>query len=137
MAGKSFRAEGNMVKQAQDVRTNEEQLLNAPYGQQGAVVFVEEGRQVKGDFYCLIALHDDVILSSDLTQANWDVLLDGGLNPGEAAASWSGASSHIPLPVGLPFYGNFKAVGLINQGPTGANIAGHCADCPKLIAYYK
>jgi len=136
MAGKE-RAE-NLVKKPTDTRTKEEQLLNAPYGQQGAVVFVKEGEAVRGDFYCVIAVHDDVIMSSDLTEVNWDVLLPTGpTNPHAGPNSWSGLSSHMPMPVGLPFYGNFRSVGLINRGPTGENIQGWCEDCAKLIAYYK
>ena len=130
---KGNRTEGNLVKTPNDTRTNEEQLLNAPYGQQGAVIVSDENVMVNGDFYCIMALRDDVILDGDMTLVNWDEAT-GGVNPGTQPAFWV---THIPLPVGLPLYGDFKRVGLVNQGPGGNNIQAHCPLCPKLIAYYK
>ena len=35
------RSPDNLVKKPDDTRTKEEQLLNAPYGQQGAIVINE------------------------------------------------------------------------------------------------
>lgn len=130
---KGNRTEGNLVKTPNDTRTNEEQLLNAPYGQQGAVIISDENVMVNGDFYCIMALRDDVILDGDMTLVNWDEAT-GGANPGTGPAVWV---THIPLPVGLPLYGDFKRVGLFDQGPGGNNIQAHCPLCPKLIAYYK
>jgi len=130
---KGNRTEGNLVKTPNDTRTNEEQLLNAPYGQQGAVIVSEEAMMINGDFYCIMALRDDVILDGDMTLVNWDEAT-GGQNPGDGPSFWA---THIPLPVGMPFYGDFKRIGLVNQGPGGNHIQGHCPLCPKLIAYYK
>ena len=137
MAGKSGRGRDGMVKSGDDVRTNEEQLLNAPYGQQGAVVFTTEGLKVNGDFYCIMALRDDVVLQALFTEVNWDTqdLSTSPSNPGQGSVSWSGkpATFDIPLPVGMPFYGDFASIILKDQSA----IDGHCDNCPKLIAYYK
>tara|TARA_R110001606_G_scaffold213976_1_gene361819 strand:- start:87 stop:476 length:390 start_codon:yes stop_codon:yes gene_type:complete len=121
----------SLVKSAHETTTKEEQLLNAPYGQQGAVVITMENTAwAVGDFYCIMALRDDVVLQADLTEVNWELL------SGSAAVSTSpypGGSpgGDIPLPVGLPLYGDFKVIQLKDQSA----IQGHCATCPKLIAY--
>jgi hypothetical protein len=137
--GKGNRFPDNLVKKPDDTRTNEEQLLNAPYGQQGAVVFCTENVPVKGDFYCLMAIRDDVILDGENTYVNWDEMNDLSgppptYNPGTSGVMWE---ENIPLPVGLPFYGDFKQIQLVDQGPAGNNIQAHCPMCPKVIAYYK
>lgn len=121
------RSPDNLVKKPDDTRTKEEQLLNAPYGQQGAVIINEEDTAIKGEFYCIIAIRDDVVLSSSLTKVNWGEF-DGGL--AGPIAAWD---TDIPLPVGLPFYGSFESVGLADQSA----IQGYCSTCPKLIAYFK
>jgi hypothetical protein len=123
----------NLVKNSNDIRTQEEQLLNAPYGQQGAMIVCNEHQIYKGDFYCLMALRDDVILDGDGTTVNWEEATAAN-NPNVTPVGWY---THIPLPVGMPFYGDFKAIMLYNQGPLGGNIQAHCPECPKLIAYYK
>lgn len=134
MAGaKQNRFPDNLVKEPHDTRTKEEQLLNAPYGQQGAVIISQENMLIKGDFYCIMALRDDVILDADLTKVNWDEA-KGANNPGIAPSVWI---TNIPLPVGMPFYGDFQTIGLYLQGPGGGNIQAWCEECPKLIAYYK
>jgi len=119
----------HLVKGNHEINTKEEQLLNAPYGQQGALVMQEEGTGVVGEFYCIMAIRDDVILSGTLTTVNW-YEFDGTANPG----AWD---VDMPMPVGLPFYGDFSQIGLVNQGPGGTNIQGYCSGCPKVIAYYK
>jgi len=135
MSTKGNRFPDNLVKKPEDIRTQEEQLLNAPYGQQGAVVLSEEDVRVPVDFYCVMALRDDVILGAEITVVNWDELQVGATPiPSVGPQSWI---TDIPLPVGMPFYGNFTSVGLTDQGPSGHNIAAHCPTCPKLIAYYK
>ena len=120
------RSPDNLVKKPDDTRTKEEQLLNAPYGQQGAIVINEEDTAIKGEFYCIIAIRDDVVLDASLTRVNWSEF-DGTASP---FGNWD---TDIPLPVGLPFYGNFESVGLADQSA----IAGYCSTCPKLIAYLK
>ena len=135
--GKKNRFPDNLVKKPDDIRTKEEQLLNAPYGQQGAVVFCTENVPVRGDFYCLMAIRDDVILDGEFTEVNWDEMNDLAapiMNPQSSGVMWE---ENIPLPVGLPFYGDFKQIQLVDQGPDGNNIQAHCPTCPKVIAYYK
>jgi len=124
----------NLVKSSKEVRSSEEQLLNAPYGQQGGMVICREHQIYKGDFYCIMACRDDVILDGDGTTVNWTEASTSQGNPNILSSEWI---THIPLPVGMPFYGDFKAIMLFDQGPGGAHIQGHCPECPKLIAYYK
>ena len=130
--GKGNRFPDNLVKKPDDIRTKEEQLLNAPYGQQGAIVFCDEAVPVRGDWYCLMAIRDDVILDGEFTEVNWDEVNSPA--PGTQTGVWE---ENIPLPVGLPFYGDFKQIQLVDQGPSGNNIQAHCPTCPKIIAYYK
>jgi len=129
----------NLVKGAHETTTKEEQLLNAPYGQQGAVIIAKEsidgteGSVVYGDFYCIIALRDDVVLDTTRTNVNWQVDDIAG-NPAVLKPWLQSTSTYdIPLPVGMPFYGNFKSIQLKDQ----SGIQGYCEDCPKLIAYYR
>ena len=120
-----------LVKNAHEINTKEEQLLNAPYGQQGAVIICTETVNVVGEFYCVMALRDDVVLSTE-TIVNWKTTN----SPAVGVGNWTGQPSptyDIPLPVGMPFYGNFTMVDLADM----SGIAAHCAECPKLIAYYK
>tara|TARA_R110000787_G_scaffold240307_1_gene346586 strand:- start:126 stop:506 length:381 start_codon:yes stop_codon:yes gene_type:complete len=120
----------SLVKSAHETTTKEEQLLNAPYGQQGAKIICRETQNVPGEFYCVMALRDDVVLSTE-TIVNWDVVNNnaGGVGP------WTDAPSayDIPLPVGMPFYGTFTMIDLADM----SGIAAHCPECPKLIAYYR
>ena len=126
----------NLVKSAHETTTKEEQLLNAPYGQQGAVIISQEnqgdGMAVRGDFYCIMAVRDDVVLQAALTGVNWQIAAHG--NNGTTTTWTGGAATYdIPLPVGMPFYGTFKSISLKDQSA----IQGHCEECPKVIAYYR
>jgi len=137
MSAKGNKFPDNLVKKPDDIRTNEEQLLNAPYGQQGAVILCETSNvcdglqsQVVGDFYCIIAIKDDVMLYACQTEVNWDQNEDGivmGQQPQQQPNGWE---KDFMMPVGLPFYGNFTKVGL-------KTVVGEVAGDPKLIAYYK
>ena len=120
----------NLVKSEHEINTKEEQLLNAPYGQQGAKIICRETQNVPGEFYCVMALRDDVVLSTE-TIVNWDAVN----SVATGVAPWTGQSStyDIPLPVGMPFYGAFTMIDLADM----SSIAAHCPECPKLIAYYK
>lgn len=122
-----------LVKHENEVSTKEEQLLNAPYGQQGAVIITKELADVKGDFYCIIALRDDVVLQSDLTDVNWKAAISASPT---VLIDWpqSAIIYDIPLPVGMPFYGNFKSIQLKDMS---AIVQDYCDACPKLIAYYR
>jgi hypothetical protein len=112
----------NLVKDVRDVQTKNDQLLNAPYGQQGAIHIIATDKRFEGEFYCLIAIRDDVKLDASATDVNWT---EGQAINGEAM--WE---SDFMMPVGLPFYGDFKSVGLVP-------VAGEDADAPKLVAYRK
>jgi len=123
----------NLVKSEHEINTKEEQLLNAPYGQQGAVIICNETVNVVGEFYCVMALRDDVVLSTE-TKVNWKAV-NSTIAPAVNAGNWTGqaAAYDIPLPVGMPFYGDFTMVDLADM----SGIAAHCPECPKLIAYYR
>tara|TARA_R110001592_G_scaffold263847_1_gene529216 strand:+ start:38 stop:439 length:402 start_codon:yes stop_codon:yes gene_type:complete len=122
----------SLVKHENEISTKEEQLLNAPYGQQGAVIISEEEVMVEGDFYCIIALRDDVVLQADQTNVNWNVKHPAGSSANSDPWSQSGATQDIPMPVGMPFYGNFKSVELKSMQSI---VQDYCGSCPKLIAY--
>jgi len=122
-----------LVKHEHEINTKEEQLLNAPYGQQGAVIITKELAKVEGDFYCIMAVRDDVVLQNDQTNVNWKVC--NSATP-VTTIDWpqSLATNDIPLPVGMPFYGNFKSVELKDMSGI---VQDHCDACPKVIAYYR
>jgi hypothetical protein len=118
-----------LVKTLAQLTTNIEQILAAPYGQQGAHLMYQIAHTVTGDFYCIVALADDVQLDNERTDVNWT--LDGNqatsgfhLNPG---------SFNIVLPVGMPIYGDFKSIGL--KAVDGA--LDEELSAIKLIAYRK
>ena len=123
-----------LVKHEHEISTKEEQLLNAPYGQQGAVIITKELAKVEGDFYCIMALRDDVVLQADQTDVNWKAVNDNAAPPTYINWSQSVTTNDIPLPVGMPFYGNFKSVELKDMSGI---VQDHCDACPKVIAYYR
>ena len=90
------------VKKVNEVRTTVEQLLNAPYGMQGANIISNVSTQL-GSWYCIIAIADNTTLdlSSSGTDVNWTV---NGVAP----------SVDLDLVTGLPYYGDFKGVQLVD-----------------------
>ena len=137
MSTKGNKSPDNLVKKPDDTRTISDQLLNAPYGQQGAVILCETAAacsdlesQVVGDFYCIIAIKDDVMLHACQTEVNWDENPDGVLVGSQTHNQPVPWTVDFMMPVGLPFYGNFTKVGL-------KTVVGEVAADPKLIAYYK
>ena len=119
--------------------SRQEHLVTGAHEQQGAVIIAKEsidgteGSIVYGDFYCIIALRDDVVLDTTRTNVNWQVDFVAG-NPAELKVWPTSPSTYdLPLPVGMPFYGNFKSIELKDQ----SGIQGYCEECPKLIAYYR
>ena len=113
-----------LVKRLDDLTTSMEQVLMAPYGQQGALIIYEPDVTHEGEFYCIVALADDVKLDASRTDVNWG--LDNNV-AGQSYSALGSSTGDMVLPVGLPMYGNFKSVGLITV--SGA------PDVPKLIAY--
>ena len=77
-----------------------EDLLKAPYGLQGADIINNANSQV-GDWYCIMSIEDNTTLDVSGCTVNW--------NENGAALS-----SDIDLITGVPFYGNFTAVELID-----------------------
>ena len=123
-----------LVKHENEISTKEEQLLNAPYGQQGAVIITKELAKVEGDFYCIMSLRDDVVLQADQTNVNWKAVNTNTTPPTYIDWPQSQVTNDIPLPVGMPFYGNFKSVELKDMSGI---VQDHCDACPKVIAYYR
>jgi len=123
----------HLVKQETEINTKEEQLLNAPYGQQGAVIISEEDVMIEGNFYCIMALRDDVVLQNADTSVNWNVKYPSGTATMMEPWPQSAATQDLPMPVGMPFYGNFTAIVLKDM--SGILQTSYCSECPKLIAY--
>mgnify|MGYP003676804948 CR=1 FL=1 len=113
-----------LVKRLDDLTTNMEQVLMAPYGQQGALIIYEPDITFTGEFYCIVCLADDVKLDASRTDVNWGFDIN---TAGQSYSTLGGTQGDMVLPVGLPMYGNFKSVGVIT-------VAG-APDVPKLIAY--
>ena len=96
------------VKRSTDVSSTVEQLLNAPYGIQGADIISSTDPQ-KGSWYCIIAIADNSQLDVSGVTVNWT---ENGL----------ALSTDLDLITGLPYYGDFTQLEL-----TGG----------KIIAYKK
>tara|TARA_R110000787_G_scaffold50721_7_gene120626 strand:+ start:6617 stop:6916 length:300 start_codon:yes stop_codon:yes gene_type:complete len=86
-----------------------EDLLKAPYGQQGANVINNTAKHY-GHFYCIIAIADNTTLDVSASIVNWE---ENGANT---------VTTDIDLITGLPYYGDFKAVALVDG---------------SIMAYYK
>jgi|14_taG_2_1085336.scaffolds.fasta_scaffold186310_2 hypothetical protein len=91
-----------LVKQLEEVQTSIDQLLNAPYGQQGAMV-ISDQRVYNGDWYCVVALTDNTELDATGTIVNW------GLN----GVLGMPLANDIPLIAGVPMYGDFTRIQLV------------------------
>ena len=92
------------VKSSTEVQNSTEQLLNAPYGMQGAQIISETTAQY-GNWYCIIAIADDTTLKLDETDVNW---IEQG--------TWANNSGipNLDLITGLPYYGDFKKIKLVD-----------------------
>lgn len=92
------------VKKVNDVSTKTEQLLNAPYGMQGADIITTAAR-IEGSYYCIIAIEDNTTLDwtamGTTTDVNWE-------HPGVVS------DFDLDLITGVPYYGDFKAVQLVD-----------------------
>jgi len=86
----------------QIVRSDNEQLLNAPFGQQGATI-ITDTTVYTGDWYCVVALTDNTELDATGTIVNW------GLN----GVLGMPLANDIPLIAGVPMYGDFTRIQLV------------------------
>ena len=84
----------------QIVKSDNEQLLNAPYGMQGANIINNTAAQ-SGSWYCIIAIADNTTLDVSGCTINWEE--NGGA-----------LSTDLDLITGLPYYGDFSAVQLVD-----------------------
>jgi len=88
-----------------------EDLLKAPYGQQGATIITDQ-TVYNGDWYCVVALTDNTELDAGGTIVNW------------TQNATSTLTNDVPMIAGVPMYGDLKAIQLV------------AANC-TVIAYYK
>jgi len=88
------------VKSVTDVTTKVEQLLNAPYGMQGADLISNTAAHL-GSWYCIMAYEDDTTLDVSGCTINWT----------ENAGA---LSTDIDLVTGVPYYGNFTKLTLVD-----------------------
>lgn len=84
----------------QIVRSDNEQLLNAPFGQQGATIITDQ-TVYTGDWYCVVALTDNTELDASGAIVNWTQNATQTL------------TNDVPLIAGVPMYGDFKAIQLV------------------------
>ena len=89
-----------LVKQLEEVQTSIDQLLNAPYGQQGAMV-ISDQRVYNGDWYCVVALTDNTELDAGGTIVNW------------TQNATSTLTNDVPMIAGVPMYGDFTRIQLV------------------------
>ena len=82
----------------QIVKSDNEQLLNAPYGMQGAILITDTNQHI-GDWYCIVSVED----STQLTMA--DCLVNWNENGGAL-------STNLLLLTGVVYYGDWKSVTL-------------------------
>ena len=79
-----------------------EDLLKAPYGLQGANIISNTAAHY-GDWYCIVSIADGttVDFSTSATAVNWQ---ENGAVP----------SSDLDLITGVPYYGDFSAIQLVD-----------------------
>ena len=96
-----------LVKDGADVHSTQDQLLNAPYGQQG-VTLITDLEAHGGEWYCIVAIEDGTTLGASGTMlCNWDLNGVGGQNPQAPLLH-----ANLPLPTGVPLYGYFTQLQL-------------------------
>jgi|TARA_Y100000310_G_scaffold121917_1_gene120616 hypothetical protein len=78
------------------VKSDNEQLLNAPYGMQGAMVITDVAMH-SGEWYCIMAIEDGTQLTTSDCLVNW-------------AENGTTFSTNLMLITGVPYYGNFTQV---------------------------
>lgn len=83
----------------QIVNSDNEQLLNAPYGQQGAML-ITNTNQHTGDWYCIVSVEDGTQLSMSDCNVNWS---ENGAVP----------TTDLFLLTGVVYYGDWTSVTLL------------------------
>jgi len=89
----------------QIVKSDNEQLLNAPFGQQGATI-ITDTTVYTGDWYCVVALTDNTELDVSGTIVNW------------TQNATSTLTNDVPMIAGVPMYGDLKAIQLAGASCT-------------------
>jgi len=82
----------------QIVKSDNEQLLNAPYGMQGADVITDTADHV-GNWYCIMSLEDNTTLDASSCAVNWT--LNG-----------AAFTLDMDLITGVPYYGDWRTISL-------------------------
>jgi len=77
-----------------------EDLLKAPYGIQGADIINNTSAQ-SGDWYCIVSIEDNATLDVSGCTVNW-------------RENGAALSTDIDLITGVPFYGDFTVVKLVD-----------------------
>ena len=75
-----------------------EDLLKAPYGQQG-MDFITDANDHQGDWYCMVSIEDNTTIDASSMLVNWKE--NGGA-----------LSTDFDLITGLPYYGDFTQISL-------------------------
>ena len=88
-------------KNFHNVRTTTDELLNAPYGMQGASIINNTASQF-GEWYCIIAIADNTTLDAGGTTVNW---IENTTND---------FTTNLDLITGLPYYGDFTGITLVD-----------------------
>ena len=96
-----------LVRQLDEVLTSLDQLLAAPYGQQGASIITDTVAHF-GDWYCIVSIEDGTTTGASSTMnCNWDLNGAGGGNENTAFTH-----ANLALPTGVPLYGHFTKITL-------------------------
>ena len=82
----------------QIVKSDNEQLLNAPYGQQGATL-ITNTNQHTGDWYCIVPVEDGTQVTMSDCQVNWN-------------ENGTALSTDLELMTGVAYYGDWTAIAL-------------------------
>tara|TARA_R110002051_G_scaffold221715_1_gene285291 strand:- start:394 stop:687 length:294 start_codon:yes stop_codon:yes gene_type:complete len=89
-----------MIIGSKKIVTDTEQLMNAPYGMQGADV-ITNTTTYQGEWYCIMSIEDNTTLNMSDTKVNWQ-------------QNRTAFSSNLDLITGVPYYGNFTTLKLVD-----------------------
>ena len=84
------------------VNSSNEELLNAPYGMQGADIITNaEPHLHEPGWYCIMSIEDDTTLDASGCAINWN---ENGGN----------FTTDLDLITGVPYYGDFRGLELVD-----------------------
>ena len=106
MTTKPRNQEENLVKDPLEAINVTEQLLAAPYGQQGATVIVTTGAEHWVNGYCMVAIEDGTQIDASNCDTNWQEDKNSSVT--------QDLETDLNLPTGVPFYGDFRRIFLLS-----------------------